>query len=386
MSAKDTLRRNKTGIQTILCGDRKFILDKVFENDLITPREYNNLKSINKENDEGHVVELVDKIMNKGEETCRDFLDLLQTDEDIKSTFPSLSNIQLPGARPLPRPVQVSSSHSEVFLGQDKKRPKMDDLYPLNSQPVGLCLIMNNVNFMSLGVRRGSDKDAQSLAEVFSELGFRVLMCKDQTKDQMEQTLTWFSSLNDHALPPQEFRVEEWSGTGFTEPQQPLNHGDAFICCLLSNGMEGVVLGTDESPLAIKHITRTFRATKQSALKGKPKVFLIQACQGYQRVDPEEDNCGGGSIPAEADVLVAIAAGEGFVSFRHVIEGSLFIQSVCQQLRERCPRGEDLLTILQHVKNDVGQKRFPNRPDKILQIPVVAFTMTKKLVLSLHHH
>uniref|UniRef100_A0A3P8U752 Caspase 20, apoptosis-related cysteine peptidase n=1 Tax=Amphiprion percula TaxID=161767 RepID=A0A3P8U752_AMPPE len=391
MSAKDTLRRNKTGIQTILCGDRKFILDKVFENDLITPREYNNLKSINKENDEGHVVELVDKIMNKGEETCRDFLDLLQTDEDIKSTFPSLSNIQLPGARPLPRPVQVSSSHSEVFLGQDKKRPKMDDLYPLNSQPVGLCLIMNNVNFTDGSVRRGSDKDAQSLAEVFSELGFRVLMCKDQTKDQMEQTLTWFSSLNDHALPPQEFRVEEWSGTGFTEPQQPLNHGDAFICCLLSHGVKGAVLGTDRNPVSIKHITRSFRATEQSALKGKPKVFLIQACQGKDEQcgvlvkDLEEDNCGGGSIPVEADVLVAISTVEDYVSFRHRIDGSWFIQSVCQQLRERCPRGEDLLTILTHVNNDVSQKEASSQPGEKKQMSEVRFNLRKTLVFSPRH-
>ncbi|XP_022073892.1 caspase-8-like [Acanthochromis polyacanthus] len=262
--------------------------------------------------------------MNKGEDTCQDFLDLLQIDEEIKGTFPDLSNIL-------------------------SKTPKMDAVYPLNSQPVSLCLIINNVDFTSFPVKRGSDKDAQSLAEVFSELGFRVLMCKNQIKEQMEQMLTWFSSLTDPAL-PQEFRVEEWSGAGFTEPQQLVNHGDAFICCVLSHGVKGAVLGTNKIPLIIKHITRTFRATEQSALKGKPKVFLIQASQGCQSVDPAEDNCGGGSIPLEADVLVAIAAAEGFLAFRHKTDGNWFIQSVCQQLKERCLRGEDLLTILQHVK------------------------------------
>lgn len=95
MSAKDTVRRSKTTILDILCGDYTLILNKVHQKNLITDREYNNLKSINKESVGGHVVGLVDKLMDKGEETCRDFLNLLQTDEDVKSTYPDLKNLQL---------------------------------------------------------------------------------------------------------------------------------------------------------------------------------------------------------------------------------------------------------------------------------------------------
>lgn len=110
MSAKDTVRRNKTAIQTTLCGDHRLILNKVHEKKLITTREYNNLKSINKEDVEGHVVELVDKIMNKGEDTCNAFLKLLQTDEDIKTTYPELENIHLNKTCLLNTPVQERSS------------------------------------------------------------------------------------------------------------------------------------------------------------------------------------------------------------------------------------------------------------------------------------
>ena len=109
MSAKDTLRRNKTDIQTALCGDFRLILNKVQEKNLITDRDYHNLKSINKEDVEGHVVELVDKIMNKGEETCQDFLSLLQTDEDIKDTLPVLKDMQWNNTSLLPKPVQATS-------------------------------------------------------------------------------------------------------------------------------------------------------------------------------------------------------------------------------------------------------------------------------------
>lgn len=177
---------------------------------------------------------------------------------------------------------------------------------------------------------------------MFSWLGFRVLLCKDQTQDQMVQTLAFFASLRDGAQLP-ELGVEEWSGAGFAAPQQVVGHGDAFLCCILSHGEKGAVLGTDSKPLAIKQITRTFRATEQSALTGKPKVFLIQACQGGQTqrgVVMKDLEVDGDflSVPEEADVLVAVATVEDHAAFRHPTHGSWFVQSVCQQLKERCLR------------------------------------------------
>uniref|UniRef100_A0A8C5HXE8 Caspase-8 n=1 Tax=Gouania willdenowi TaxID=441366 RepID=A0A8C5HXE8_GOUWI len=276
MSARDSMRRNKTDIIFTLSGDHRLVLNKLHEKNLINGREYNNLKSIHGEDVEGHVVELVDKIMNKGEDTCRAFLSLLQTDEDIKATF-----------------------------------PRLEHFYQLSSQPVGLCLILNNEHFMDGSVRSGTDKDAEDLAKVFSWLGFRVLMCKDQTKDQMEQTLL---------------------------PQQVIQHGDAFFCCILSHGEKGTVLGIDREALSLKSITSTFRATDDSMLTGKPKVFIIQACQGekLQRgvTYLEEEDASVQSVPEEADVLLALATVEDHAAVRHTIKGSWFVQSLCQQLRE----------------------------------------------------
>lgn len=387
MSAKDTVRRNKTTIQTTLCGDHRLILNKVLENNLITRREYNNLKSINKEDVEGHVVELVDKIMTKGEDRCQAFLDLLQTDDDIRETFPELKNIQLNDPCLLPKPVQASSADSSTdVLPRDNKRQKKDEQYELNSQPTGLCVIINNENFMDNTSRSGTDKDAQSLAEVFSWLGFRVLMCKDQTKDQMDRALQCFAAQSDLSQ-LQEFSVQEWSGSGFTGLQEAPTHGDAFICCVLSHGNKGVVLGIDAQPLPIKQITRTFKATDQSPLTGKPKVFLIQACQGgpIQRgvlfKDLQADDSPLLSIPDEADVLLAIATVEDHASIRHIINGSWFIQSVCQQLREGCP-SEDITTILHRVNDDVARKEGSSKPGAAKQMPEVRFTLRKTLVLS----
>ena len=95
MSAKDTLRCNKIDIVTAFSADYRLILNKVHEKNLITQREYNNLKSINNEDVEGHAVKLMDKIMNKGEDSCQHFMDLLQTDKDIIDTYPELKSMQL---------------------------------------------------------------------------------------------------------------------------------------------------------------------------------------------------------------------------------------------------------------------------------------------------
>lgn len=247
-----------------------------------------------------------------------------------------------------------------------------DDQYELNSQPVGLCVIINNMNFMDGTRRTGTDKDArmlqirlvhrftslsfflpadtlfccspaESLAEVFSWLGFRVLMCEDQTKEQMDCVLNCFSSLSD-VTQLQEFNVKEFSCSGFTDLHEAPKHGDAFVCCILSHGDKGVVYGVDSKPLSIKQITRTFRATDLSTLSGKPKVFLIQACQGRQThrgvllPDLQADESHSLFIPEEADVLLAIATVEDYQAMRHTIDGSWFVQSVCQQLKEGCPR------------------------------------------------
>ncbi|TNM98038.1 hypothetical protein fugu_014284, partial [Takifugu bimaculatus] len=323
-------RRNKTAIGTIFCADYGLILNKVDEKNLITRRDYNNLKSINGEDIWGHVIALVDKIMSKGDATCEAFLNLLQTDDDIKSTYPELKNIQWRATIPLTQPVQSSSEdHFEILILIYIFFYLQDEQYELLSQPTGLCVIINNENFLDMKQRSGTNKDAQSLAEVFTWLGFRVLMCKDQTKEKMDRALNCFASL-------------KWSGSTFVDLQGDPKHGDAFICCILSHGEKSAVLGIDGEPLCIKQIIRTFKATRQSALVSKPKMFLIQACQGkgiHRGVllkDLQTDDCHTLSIPEEADILVATATVEDYVSFRHKIDGSWFIQSLCQELKEGC--------------------------------------------------
>ncbi|CAK6952080.1 caspase-8-like [Scomber scombrus] len=388
MAAMDKLRSKKTEIVDTLSADRR-IFDKVQQKGLITQREYNNLKNIKGETEEGHVVALVDKIMNKGPDTCQKFLNLLQTDDDIKSTYPALENI-LTNTCILPTPVQAASSDNLDGVSQESKRRKEDKPYQLNSQPVGLCVIINNENFKDNTMRKGTDTDARHLAEVFSWLRFRVLMCKDQERDQMDRALKYFASPGDLSQ-LQEFNAKEWSGSEFIDPKEPPKHGDAFICCVLSHGSKGVVLGTDKKPLSINEIISTFKVTDDSALTGKPKVFLIQACQGgwlqpgVLTPDLQTDDSESVFILDEADFLVAIATVEDYKSIRHTINGSWFIQSVCQKLKEDCPSGQDISKIFYRVKNEVSLKEGSKTPGAVKQMPETRDTLTKSLVLLPHN-
>lgn len=113
MSAKSIVRKNKTVLHKSLCGDYGLILTKVHEEELITDRDYNNLKSINKETVEGHVINMVDKILDKGEDTCKAFLNLLETDDDIKATFPTLKNMFTNSRK---RVQAISSMTTELLL------------------------------------------------------------------------------------------------------------------------------------------------------------------------------------------------------------------------------------------------------------------------------
>lgn len=392
MSAKAIIQRNKTSIQSILSGDHKLILNKVYENKLITQREYNNLKGIYKENVEGHIIELVDKVMDKGEERCQSFLDLLETDDDIKGTFPDLSSLQLSLSRPLAAPVQETC---EIDNTDDEsprsKKKKMDEPYLVNSNPRGICLILNNVKFDDGGVRHGTNKDTESLAEVFSWLGFRVLMCEDKTQAEMSDVLLCFSTLCDTSK-LQQWGLKEWSSPqGFDVlKQDPLKHGDVFICCILSHGEKGAVCGKDGNKLPIKDITRTFKTSNNSPLNGKPKVFLIQACQGKNYMpgviekDLATDEVCPVTVPEDADVLLAVATVEDYLAIRNTKTGSWFIQSLCQQLKEGCPRGDDVHSILQRVNRDVSLKEgITSAPGQIKQIPEIRYTLRKKLTLPL---
>ncbi|XP_007933362.1 caspase-8 [Orycteropus afer afer] len=256
-----------------------------------------------------------------------------------------------------------------------------DKVYQMNSKPRGYCLIFNNYDFAvarknvsklyKIKDRNGTDLDAEALKNTFSELHFEVIDFKNCTAKKICEVL---------------------------ESYQNKDHGskDCFICCILSHGDKGIIYGTDGQEAPIYELTSYFTGLKCPSLAGKPKVFFIQACQGhnYQKgiaveTDSEQQEaCSGMAspsqksyIPNEADFLLGMATVKNCVSYRSPMEGTWYIQSLCKRLRERCPRGDDILTILTEVNYEVSNKDDTKNKGK--QMPQPTFTLRKKLYFPL---
>ncbi|XP_065736303.1 caspase-8 isoform X3 [Phocoena phocoena] len=265
---------------------------------------------------------------------------------------------------------------------KDSESQTSNTVYRMKSKPRGYCLIFNNYDFSiarkdvpklhSIKDRNGTDLDAEALRKTFNELHFEIVHYKDYTAKKICEVLKSYQSM-DH------------------------NNKDCFICCILSHGDKGIIYGSDGQEAPIYELTSYFTGSKCPSLLGKPKIFFIQACQGdnYQRgiaveTDSEQketylemdSSLQKRYIPDEADFLLGMATVNNCVSYRSTMEGTWYIQSLCQSLRERCPRGEDILTILTKVNFEVSNKDDKKNMGK--QMPQPTFTLRKKLFFPLN--
>lgn len=117
MDEKESLnriRQNKVFLLETLSEDPDIILQYVHQAKIIIQRDYNNLSDIT--NREKKVIDLLDKLMGKGEKTCCQFIDLLRQ-EYILESFPKLKDhavIAFP-AMPHSSPVQEVKFIFESF-------------------------------------------------------------------------------------------------------------------------------------------------------------------------------------------------------------------------------------------------------------------------------
>ncbi|CAL8369795.1 unnamed protein product [Arctogadus glacialis] len=230
----------------------------------------------------------------------------------------------------------------------------------------GYCLIVNNFDFShSLGKqsdRGGTHIDEESLRRVFTWLGFQVEVVQDATRDQMLSSMRELAS-RDH------------SGM------------DCFACVVLSHGLKGGVYGVDGGVVLLEELTDLLDGVRCASLRGKPKLFFFQACEGTQVDGPSSpgvnaktdrpsspgvniqtdgpsspgDICSDAVVvsellPSMADFLTVMATTPSHVSVRLKEEGSWFIQSLCQNLVQLVPHGKDLVSILTKVYHDVMQR------------------------------
>ncbi|KAL6039043.1 hypothetical protein STEG23_007173, partial [Scotinomys teguina] len=161
--------------------------------------------------------------------------------------------------------------------------------------------------------REGSEEDMDALKRMFHHLKFESTMKSDPTAEQFLEELENFQQT-----------IDNW--------EEPVSC--AFVV-LMAHGEEGLLEGEDEKMVRLEDLFEVLNNKNCKALRGKPKVYIIQACRGEHR-DLGEKMDGDQvamirknhpqTIPTYTDALHIYSTVEGYLSYRHEDKGSGFIQ------------------------------------------------------------
>ncbi|XP_040581701.1 caspase-8 [Lepeophtheirus salmonis] len=186
----------------------------------------------------------------------------------------------------------------------------------------GFVLVINNENYRTseFSVRNGSKNDVKSIEETFSRFGCKVTVKSDLDINGLYEVVSKYSKKTNY---------ESY---------------DYFILFILAHGtcIQGavdVIYGVDGKPLNLNFIRDSFiKVNNCGSLVGKPKIFFIQACRGNESmrslpvISPDSKVLG--HVAEIEGCLVFKSTWEGYVSYRHDLYGTFFVQYLCKEIKE----------------------------------------------------
>lgn len=189
--------------------------------------------------------------------------------------------------------------------------------YDMTAKLHGAAFIFNNKTFLQHEERKDTERDEENLIQTVAYLGYRPVVFRDLTSSQM---LSVFEKID-------KYLKESDDGA-----KVKVAH-DSFICCILSHGNRGSIIGKDSISVKRESIERAVGESK--TLNGRPKIFFIQACQGD---DPGTEPVltvhadGGKTTSKRAHIYVCSATTFGDKAYRDEFLGSWFVVEVCKIL------------------------------------------------------
>ncbi|ESN92712.1 hypothetical protein HELRODRAFT_96017 [Helobdella robusta] len=237
---------------------------------------------------------------------------------------------------------------------------------------IGKCIIINNEHFhekTGQSNREGTEIDARNADNAFRRLGFEVTLYND---------LSWYEMRN---------AIQEAAGDDY-------GNYACLVVVILSHGREGKVYATDGTLQIDSEVVDKFKGENCQSLAGKPKLFFIQACRGskFDHGVEMRDYVDGVSvnevriISSEADIMIAHSSTAGFYSWRNNVDGSWFIESLCNVLNSDLVNDVDLVSLMTLVNKLVSDNYQSKNTDEKFssnkkQIPCVLSTLRKLVFL-----
>ena len=200
-------------------------------------------------------------------------------------------------------------SEENIVPEKFSQEKRSDGYYKMDSAQHGVALIISNKFKSSQQERKGGEIDELNLIQLFLYLGYRPVICRDLTKDDINDIFTNLDS-----------KLKEWFPTH-----------DSFVCCILSHGKEGKVQTSDHEFVEIAEIER--KTGSSTLLDTKPKMFFIQTCRGNHPGTIIASDLSADTVKSNrAHMYMCYATVYGDKAYRDENKGSLFVSEVCRIL------------------------------------------------------
>ncbi|XP_052891642.1 caspase-1-like [Anopheles moucheti] len=157
-------------------------------------------------------------------------------------------------------------------------------------------------------------------------------------------------------------KMEEISKKDFTEYS-------CLIVFIMSHGNEQDSIMAYDGDMYLLQSDIVEHCTSNRTLNDKPKMFVVQACRGDRKIVADATR----SMSHKIDIIIFQSSYNGAVSYRNVIEGSLFMQAFLQLLHEN--NQQSILDINEELNREFKAKH-------ILQTPTMTSTLQKKLIFG----
>ena len=223
----------------------------------------------------------------------------------------------------------------EALMGRDDA-----PVYAMKMQPHGLAVIFVNGKFDSnpqapkirLNARAGAVKDEEHFMSVFQFLGYTPVVYRNMSAAEMYA------------------KMEEVNNADHSK-------FDSLVVCVSSHGNQRSIYGSDSVEVNRDEFCNSIKNCP--SLKGKPKLFFVQACRlPVVDADTHKDGGGGEATPTtlhpDADMLIANASTAANAAYISPNQGSWFVTSLRRKLTNPALiYSRSLSQILQEVNLEV---------------------------------